>query len=353
MSGSTVDRWLKLGVALVAAATMLFPIVSSQAIAATKKTSGAPRVSTGGVGHVRGGSGLLEGTINPHGLPTTYSFQYGPTTSYGSQTPTATLPAGTTVVKIGQTVTGLVAGEHYRLVATNSAGTSDGRDRTYSATKVKSKISLVKPTQASPYGSTMTLSGSISGTGNAERQVVLQVSPFPYLAAFIDVGAPILTNALGGFSFTVPFVTASAQYRVSALGPRPTFSPPVTDSVAMRVVLKVRSTAVKGLVRLYGTIAPAKVGVHVLFQLSKPARPGNSEKASERTTRYATQFSTVTKRATKALSRFSTIVSIGVAGRYRAYVQLSKKSPLVSGSSSSVVLSAAPGTKKTAKKGTS
>ena len=349
MSGSTGDRWLKLGAVLAAAAAMLLPFASSQAIAATK-TSGVPRVSTGGVGHVRGGSGLLEGTINPRGLSTAYSFQYGPTASYGSQTPTVTLPAGSTVVKVGQTVTGLVAGEHYRLVATNSAGTSDGRDRTYSATKVKSKISLVKPTQASPYGSTLTLSGSISGTGNANRQVVLQVSPFPYLAAFVDVGAPILTSSLGGFSFTVPSVATSAQYRVSALGPRPSFSPPVTDSVAMRVVLKVRSTAVKGLVRLYGTIAPARVGVRVLFQLSKPARPGNSEKSSERTSRYATQFSTVTKRATKALSRFSTIVSISAAGHYRAYVQLSKKGPLISGSSSSVVLSATPGKMKAAKK---
>jgi hypothetical protein len=352
MSGPMADRWLKLGAVLVATAAMLLPTVSSQAIAATK-TSGAPRVSTGGVGHVRGGSGLLEGTINPRGLSTTYSFQYGPTVAYGSQTPTATLPAGTSVVKVGQTVTGLVAGEHYRLVATNSAGTSDGRDRTYSTTKLKSKISLVKPTQASPYGSTLTLSGSISGTGNADRQVVLQVSPFPYLAAFVDVGAPILTNALGGFSFTIPAVATSAQYRVSALGPRPSFSPPVTDSVATRVVLKVRSTAVKGLVRLYGTVAPAKVGVHVLFQLSKPARPGNSEKASERTSRYATQFSTVTKRATKALSRFSTIVSISAAGRYRAYVQLSKKGPLSSGSSASVVLSAAPAKHKAARKGKS
>jgi hypothetical protein len=349
MRSSTVDRWRRPGIALLAGVAVLLTIASSQALAAAKK-SGIPRVSTGGVAHVRGGSGLLEGTVNPRGLATTYSFQYGPTTAYGAQTPSATLPAGTTVVKVGQTVSGLLAGEHYRLVATNSAGTSDGRDRTFSAAKEKSRILLGKPALASVYGSTLTLSGSITGAGNSDRQVVLQASPFPYLTAFTDVGTPSLTNSAGGFSFSVPSVLSSAQYRVSVLGPRPSYSAPVTAQVATRVVLKVRSTSVKGLVRLYGTVAPAKVGVRVLFQLSKPARPGNSEKASERTSRYATQFSTLTKRATKTLSRFSMIVRVSADGRYRAYVQLSKKSSVTSGASSSIVLQAAASTKKSSKK---
>ena len=34
----------------------------------------------------------VNGSIQPHGLPTTYYFEYGPTDSYGAKTPTVALP---------------------------------------------------------------------------------------------------------------------------------------------------------------------------------------------------------------------------------------------------------------------
>ena len=90
------------------------------------------------------------------------------------------------------------------------------------------------------------------------------------------------------------------------------------------------------LVRLYGTVTPAEVGARVLLQVRKAVRPKGS---SERTSRFATQFSTVSKRATKSFSRFSRVTKVKVTGRYRAYVQL-HKGPLVSGSSRSVLVHA-------------
>ena len=64
----------------------------------------------------------LEASIDPHGTPTTYYFQYGPTSAYGSEIPSAPGPsigAGEGDVSVSQHVTGLSAHTvyYYRVVA--------------------------------------------------------------------------------------------------------------------------------------------------------------------------------------------------------------------------------------------
>jgi hypothetical protein len=51
-----------------------------------------PAVSTRSASSVGQTTLTINGSINPHGLPTTYYFEYGPTEAYGSKTPTAALP---------------------------------------------------------------------------------------------------------------------------------------------------------------------------------------------------------------------------------------------------------------------
>ena len=60
--------------------SMLLPL-ESQALV---NTPGPPHVITGTVSHVRTSSAVLDGVVQPHGLSTTYYFQYGPTVAYGS-----------------------------------------------------------------------------------------------------------------------------------------------------------------------------------------------------------------------------------------------------------------------------
>jgi hypothetical protein len=81
-------------------------------------------------------SAVLNGTINPVGLQTTYHFEYGLTAAYGSRVPVATeAAAGGTRTKrsFSRTIAGLTPGAtyHYRIVAENSAGISEGADRTF------------------------------------------------------------------------------------------------------------------------------------------------------------------------------------------------------------------------------
>jgi hypothetical protein len=66
----------------------------------------------------------------------TYWFEYGPTTAYGSVTPkrnTPTRPYGREVVRVTARVSGLKPGRtyHFRLIATNADGTTVGRDRRF------------------------------------------------------------------------------------------------------------------------------------------------------------------------------------------------------------------------------
>ena len=330
------------------AALALLPAAAGAAAASVKPLKvGAPTVSTGGVSHVLPSSAELLGAVDPRGLATSYFFRYGPTVAYGKQTTPATLPAGALKVKVGQVVTGLLNGYHYRLIASNADGVKEGKDRTFSnTTSRKAKFTLTKPTTASVFGGPLVLSGLLAGGGNAGRQIVLQQSPYPFLAVFATIGTPMLTNAAGGFTFHLSSLSASTQFRVSTLDPRPLYSSIVTAEVAYRVTLKVRSSSHKGLVRLYGTVTPAAVGAHVSFQLRKAVRPGKSEKASERTSRFATQFSTVAKRGTKSLSRFSAVVTVRKGGSYRAEVQPTKKGPIVAGDSASVLLHSAPAKKR-------
>jgi len=75
---------------------------------------------------------MLNGSVDPHGLTTTVYFQYGPTTSYGSTTPVQA-QGGNRFRDISANISGLSANTtyHFRIVATNSAGTRYGNDRTF------------------------------------------------------------------------------------------------------------------------------------------------------------------------------------------------------------------------------
>lgn len=304
--------------------------------------NGPPAVSTGSV-RVQGASATLLGTVNPRGSATSYYFEYGATTAYGKRTTGATLPAGSVTVKVGQSAPGMLPGWHYRLVASNASGAKQGKDRIFTQRKSRrAKFKLTKPKEAIVYGGSFVLSGALSGTGNAGRQLVLQASPYPYLTSFETVaGTTVTTTATGAFSFRIPHLLTSTQYRVSTLDPRPLYSSLVTVRAAYRVTLRAKTSKHGGIARLYGTVTPAIVGARVLLQLNKKVRPGNTEKTEERTTRFATQFSTKTKRGTRTLSRFSTIVKVSKGGSYRAHVEPAKAGAFAAGDSATVVLHSA------------
>lgn len=100
--------------------------------------TGAPVVNTAAATGITATSATLNGTVNPKGLSTSYTFDGGLDTSYGNQQPSpqANVGSGTSPVSQTTTITGLDPSTtyHYRIEATNSQGTTYGSDVTFTTT---------------------------------------------------------------------------------------------------------------------------------------------------------------------------------------------------------------------------
>jgi DNA-binding beta-propeller fold protein YncE len=87
------------------------------------------------VSQVDANSARLEAELNPHGLPSTYRFEYGTTTAYGTSVPSsdASAGAGMSDVGVGNLIQSLLPETiyHFRAVAHNQLGTVTGPDRTF------------------------------------------------------------------------------------------------------------------------------------------------------------------------------------------------------------------------------
>jgi acid phosphatase len=106
-----------------------------------------PSAITGGSSSVTSSGATVSGTANANGAAATCSFAYGTTTSYGSSSPDQSIAAGTGSAPLSATLSGLAASTtyHYRLRCSNSAGSTDGANATFttSAVPVTRKISKI------------------------------------------------------------------------------------------------------------------------------------------------------------------------------------------------------------------
>ena len=98
----------------------------------------SPSVTTSAPTSIGATGATLAGSASGNGASTTVTFQYGPTTAYGS-TSTAVqspLPADASNSSVSSTIGGLGCNTryHYRAVAANGAGTANGGDATFVTT---------------------------------------------------------------------------------------------------------------------------------------------------------------------------------------------------------------------------
>lgn len=290
------------------------PLLMGVVLALPSGASGAsqaPSASTGETVSQTYSSAHVIAFINPHGQPTSYFFEYGTTASYGTESAIAPAGSGTKAVKIGQTITGLQPATtyHYRVVATNPMGTTRGADRTFKTPKVPLSLQIVGAPNPVIFSDPFTVEGNLNGTGNANREVVLQANPYPYTAGFKNVANPELTTATGGFSFPVLGLTENAQLRVMTVGNPVIASPTLTEGVALRVVAHSKRTRRHGYVRIYGTVAPAEVGALVGFQLLVPGHNSVNEGG------------TAVTQGTSTVAQFSRVVRLHHFGVYRVLVK--------------------------------
>jgi hypothetical protein len=290
----------------LAAGALAVLVFAGSAQAASK-----PAATTGGVTALTFQSARLIGTVNPHGAATTIYFQYGTTTRYGTNTTAVPVGAGTANKRVTADIAGLIPNKkyHYRLVAENPLGVVSGADKTFTTKKQPLGLSLIATPNPVPFGGNASLNGVLTGTGNANRAVVLQGNPFPYTQGFLPVGNAQLTNASGQFGFPLQSASLNTQYRVVVQNNTAIASPIVNLGVAVIVSTHVRTRHRGGKLyaRFSGTVRPARDGAQVAFQ----RKHGST---------WVTVNGTITHHASTSRSSYRKTIRIRRGGTYRVLV---------------------------------
>jgi hypothetical protein len=129
-------------------------------------TLALPDVTTGAASGISASSATLNGTVDPNGRETTFYFEYGTSTSYGTRTPAKSAGSATSAQSENAAISGLTAGRsyHFRIVAQSDAGSSTGKDATFTTS---SAPAVVTGNAASVAPTSATLTGSVTPNGLA------------------------------------------------------------------------------------------------------------------------------------------------------------------------------------------
>ncbi len=196
------------------------PSGTSPGLDQTFTTPGPPTPRTGPATAVAASSATLTGTVNPGGLATTYVFQYGTTTAYGLVTPTQSAAASAVDLPVSSAVAGLTAGTtyHYRLMATNAAGTVSGLDQTFATpgTAPASKlVAAINPAGGdTDVATTLTIGTDAAGNPLGQASVIGEALS----SQFVNQLASFGTCAAASFATLTGPTAASCPDRTAILG---------------------------------------------------------------------------------------------------------------------------------------
>ena len=143
-----------------------------------------PIAKTGAAGSAGATSDTVEGSVNPQGRPTGYSFEYGTTTTYGASTPDSEVGSDHTEHPESQTLESLIPSTtyHYRIVAEyDEAGATisvPGADATFTtAAAASTGGNSGSPTGTTTTASTSTTSNTSTSTSSTVASVSVATSP--------------------------------------------------------------------------------------------------------------------------------------------------------------------------------
>ena len=169
----------------------------------------APTVITNAATAVSGASATLNGTVNANNQSSTVTFQYGTTIAYGTTLNAVPNTLNTNVASsVSVSISGLTLNTtyHYRAVAVNATGTTNGNDMTFTTT-------CILPNPA----------GSISGSANvcqSSSGVVYSVGAIGQATGYVwtvPTGASIVSGN-GTNSIVVDFGTGASSGNVTVYG---------------------------------------------------------------------------------------------------------------------------------------
>ncbi len=190
----------------------------------TFRTAGPPIARTGPTLEIGSNAAKPTGTVNPQGRRTTWYFEYGTTTRYGSRTPARGAGSSFRDQAVSAPIARLrtAAIYHYRLVARNDAGTTRGADLTFRT----SGVSLAARLRRIVFGRAVMLSGFVP-TARAGESVTVFAHRFgagsPTAVATVITGNGGLWRYLARPTIRTSYVAHwnDATSRAIVIGVRP------------------------------------------------------------------------------------------------------------------------------------
>jgi alpha-tubulin suppressor-like RCC1 family protein len=139
---------------------------SDQSFITNSGNDATPSVHTEEATSVASNAAMLNATINPNGLTTTVYFEWGTDTSYGNCTPTRSIGSGAAILAVSSYISELNSNTtyHFRIVASNSAGTSNGNDRTW--VSASTPVSITQIAGGGSHNLALRSNGAVWAWGN-------------------------------------------------------------------------------------------------------------------------------------------------------------------------------------------
>ena len=207
-------------------------------------TSGPPITRTGAATTVGMTEATLTGSVDPNGHSTSWYFEYGTSTSYGTRTSSRSAGSGRGFQSVSVTVSNLTPATiyHFRLVASNSAGTVNGSDG--SLATPGPVLTLTAARAVVVFGQATTLFGTVSPRHGNQRVTLFAQRADQNSFALLTT---VLTENGGTWSFAVKPSIGTTYKAICDGGVSPTRSIAVRPAISLRTLSRQRlATRVAG-----------------------------------------------------------------------------------------------------------
>ena len=194
-------------------------VKDSLLITITGQVAQPPIVTTLAATGITFSGATLNGTVNANSLSTTVSFNWGLTASYGNTITATPSPVnGNTPTSVLANLTGLqpLTTYHFRVTGTNSAGTSNGNDLTF--TTLSAAPTVVTTAASNISGSNAQLNGTVNANTFSTTVSFDYGLTIAYGSNVAGTPSPVTGNIPVSVSATISGLTTGLTYHFRCTG---------------------------------------------------------------------------------------------------------------------------------------
>lgn len=178
-----------------------------------------PTVVTTAATAVTGSSATLNGTVNANAASTAVTFEYGLTTAYGTTVAGVPSPVtGSTVTPVSAAITGLSPNTlyHFRVKGTNTNGSSNGADLTF--TTGAAPPTVVTTAATAVIATTATVNGTVNANSSSTTVTFQYGLTTAYGSTVTATPSPVTGTTVTSVSAALTGLTPNTLYHFRVVG---------------------------------------------------------------------------------------------------------------------------------------